>query len=96
MDEHWQNKRKLSPGVSLSTLDQLYDEVKKRFGVLGGKIIGAGGGGFVMLYTPSKGRELDAFMAEQGMPRIGYFPSLQGARVVSDMTPFDDFDAAQG
>jgi D-glycero-alpha-D-manno-heptose-7-phosphate kinase len=96
MDEHWQNKRKLSPGVSLSTLDQLYDGVKKRFGVLGGKIIGAGGGGFVMLYTPSKGRELDAFMAEQGMPRIGYFPSLQGARVVSDMTPFDDFDAAQG
>ncbi len=91
MDEHWMNKRNLSAVVSLSSLDALYDEVKKRFGVLGGKIIGAGGGGFLMLYTPDTGRELDAFMAEQGMPRVSYFPSLQGAKVVSDMTPFDAF-----
>jgi D-glycero-alpha-D-manno-heptose-7-phosphate kinase len=94
MDEHWQNKRRLSPGVSLSLLDQLYDDMKKRFGVLGGKLIGAGGGGFLMLYTPDKGRELDEFMAGHGMPRISYFPSMQGAKVVSDMSSFDDFDGA--
>ncbi len=92
MDEHWQNKRKLSAAVSLSVLDQLYDGVKKDFGVLGGKIIGAGGGGFLMLYCPAKGRELDAFMAKHEMPRVSYFPTLQGSKVVSDMTPFDDFD----
>lgn len=90
MDEHWMHKRSLSAGVSLSILDELYDEVKKRFGVLGGKIIGAGGGGFLMLYAPSAGRELDEFMASHEMPRISYFPSLQGAKVVSDMTPFDE------
>lgn len=95
MDQHWMHKRKLSPGVSLSTLDLLYDDVKKRFGVLGGKIIGAGGGGFVMLYCPQKGRDLDAYMAEQGMPRISYSPSLQGSKVVSDMTTFDDFDSVE-
>ncbi len=91
MDEHWQHKRRLSPGVSLSTLDQLYDEVKQRFGVLGGKIIGAGGGGFVMLYVPQGARELDEYMAAHGMPGISYHPSLGGARVVGDMTPFDDW-----
>lgn len=90
-DEHWQNKRKLSAGVSISSVDELYDEVKKRFGVLGGKIIGAGGGGFVMLYTPKAGRELDEYMAQHDMPRVGYFPSAQGSRVVSDLTAFDDF-----
>lgn len=91
MDEHWQYKRKMSPRISLSLIDELYDEVKRRFGVLGGKIIGAGGGGFLMLYCPEKGTELDQFMAAQQMPRIDYFPALQGSRVVSDMTAFDDF-----
>lgn len=92
MDEHWSFKKRMSASISLNVLDQLYDEVKKRFGVLGGKIIGAGGGGFLMLYCPKQGRELDEFMAQHEMPRISYFPTLQGARVVSDLTAFDDFD----
>jgi D-glycero-alpha-D-manno-heptose-7-phosphate kinase len=92
MDEHWQHKKRLSPAVSLSVLDGLYDEVRKRFGVLGGKIIGAGGGGFLMLYCPDQGRALDAFMAAQDMPRVSYFPTLQGSKIVTDLTPFDDFD----
>jgi len=60
--------------------------------VLGGKIIGAGGGGFLMLYCPDQGRALDAFMAAQDMPRVSYFPTLQGSKIVTDLTPFDDFD----
>jgi len=92
MDEHWKFKKRMSASVSLDMLDQLYDEVKKRFGVLGGKIIGAGGGGFLMLYCPKQGRELDEFMRKHNMPPISYFPALQGAHVVSDLTAFDDFD----
>jgi D-glycero-alpha-D-manno-heptose-7-phosphate kinase len=92
MDEHWKFKKRMSASISLNVLDQLYEEVKKRFGVLGGKIIGAGGGGFLMLYCPRPGRELDEFMVKHGMPRISYFPSHQGARVVSDLTAVDDFD----
>jgi len=91
LDEHWQHKKRMSARISLTVMDELYDEVKKRFGVLGGKIIGAGGGGFLMLYCPQRGNELDAFMASHDMPRIDYFPALQGSRVVSDMTAFDDF-----
>ncbi len=93
MDEHWMQKRQLSARVSLSTLDDLYEHVKKEFGVLGGKIIGAGGGGFLMLYCPDKGRALDAYMAAQDMPPVPYFPSLQGSRVVADFTSYEDFDA---
>lgn len=93
MDEHWKYKKQMSPSITLSVLEQLYDHVKKEFGVLGGKIIGAGGGGFLMLYCPDRSRDLDAFMMERNMPRVSYFPTLQGAKVVSDMTSFDDFDA---
>jgi len=92
LDEHWAYKKKLSKSVSLTVLDEMYDEVKKQFGVLGGKIIGAGGGGFFMLYCPEQGAELDAFMASHQMPRISYCPSLQGARLVRDMVPVDDFE----
>jgi D-glycero-alpha-D-manno-heptose-7-phosphate kinase len=92
MDEHWAFKKQMSERITLSVMDELYEKVKKDFGVLGGKIIGAGGGGFFMLYCPEKARELDAFMAEHEMPRVNYFPALQGAKVVADMTTVDDFD----
>lgn len=92
MDEHWQCKKRLSGKVTVSAVEELYDFTKKEFGVLGGKIIGAGGGGFVMLYAPERQRELDLFMAERGMPRVSFFPSMKGSTVVSDMQAADDFD----
>lgn len=92
MDEHWQYKKRMSAGISLSVLDELYETAKNRFGVLGGKIIGAGGGGFIMLYCPDRSQELDAFMAGRGMPRVPYTPALQGAKVISDMTAVDEMD----
>lgn len=85
MDEHWQNKRKLSAKVSLSEVDQLYDRVKKEFGVLGGKIIGAGGGGFLMLYCPEKKKELTHFMQEKGYFRLPYNIDFEGTKVVSNL-----------
>jgi D-glycero-alpha-D-manno-heptose-7-phosphate kinase len=92
MDEHWQSKRQLSGKVTLSAVEELYDLTKKEFGVLGGKIIGAGGGGFVMLYAPTRQRELDDFMASRGMPRVSFFPSMRGSTVVSDMQAADNFE----
>jgi D-glycero-alpha-D-manno-heptose-7-phosphate kinase len=92
MDDHWRAKRALSDTVSLAFIDDLYEVVKRDFGVLGGKVIGAGGGGFLMLYCPERGRELDAFMAQHDMPRISYLPTMQGCRTVSDLSAGDDFD----
>ena len=92
MDTHWQAKQQLSKSVSLNFFDELYVRVKKEFGVLGGKVIGAGGGGFLMFYCPQQIRKLDAFMSQQGLPPVSYFPAMQGAHVVSDLTASDEFD----
>jgi len=85
MDEHWQNKRRLSKKISVPEVDQLYDHVKKDFGVLGGKIIGAGGGGFLMLYTANQGKELTEFMKKKGYLRLNYNVEFEGSKVVTNL-----------
>ncbi len=93
MDEHWQNKRKLSEKISLSEVDHLYDHVKKDFGVLGGKIIGAGGGGFLMLYCPEKKKELTAYMQTKGYFRLPYNIEYEGTKVVANLRNSQERDA---
>lgn len=85
MDEHWQNKRKLSQKISYSEVDQLYDYVKKEYNVLGGKIIGAGGGGFLMLYCPNGKKELTQFMETKGYFRLPYNIEFEGTKIVSNV-----------
>lgn len=85
LHEHWMNKRRMSAKISNSIWDQLYDEVRVEFGVLGGKIIGAGGGGFLMLYCPKNPTRLERFMAERGMPRIHYGVDFDGSTVVGNI-----------
>jgi D-glycero-alpha-D-manno-heptose-7-phosphate kinase len=50
MDQHWQNKRKRSPGMSEERIDRLYT-LARRSGCVGGKLVGAGGGGFLLVYA---------------------------------------------
>jgi D-glycero-alpha-D-manno-heptose-7-phosphate kinase len=85
LDEHWQSKKKMSAKISLARVDQIYDEVKERYGVLGGKIIGAGGGGFLMLYCPARHADVERFMHERGMPRMHYTVEPEGTKVVAQM-----------
>ena len=51
LDDAWQAKRSLSPDISNSFIDDLYARAKKA-GAVGGKLTGAGGGGFLMLFVP--------------------------------------------
>lgn len=53
MDEHWRIKKQMSQGISNPTFDKIY-ETAKNAGALGGKIMGAGGGGYFMFYCPNK------------------------------------------
>lgn len=85
LHEHWEHKKRLSSKISGSGWDQIYDEVRSRFGVLGGKIIGAGGGGFLMLYCPANGRRLEEFMAGRGMRRLYYQIELEGAKTIANV-----------
>jgi D-glycero-alpha-D-manno-heptose-7-phosphate kinase len=86
LHEHWQAKRRLSEKISLTVVDELYEHVRREYGVLGGKIAGAGGGGFLLLYCAGDHRRLEAFMADQGMPRLHYDVAHEGAKVVADLT----------
>ena len=94
MDEHWQNKRKLSQKISFKEVDDLYRLLKKDFGVLGGKIIGAGGGGFLMLYAPKKKKDLTEFMRRKGYSRLNYSIEFEGTKVVADLK--DSRDLGEG
>jgi D-glycero-alpha-D-manno-heptose-7-phosphate kinase len=85
LDEHWQNKKRMSKKISLNIVDEIYDDVRARFGVIGGKIIGAGGGGFLMLYCPTHHSQLEKYMAERGMPRMHYMIEPEGTKVVAQM-----------
>jgi D-glycero-alpha-D-manno-heptose-7-phosphate kinase len=50
MHEHWVNKRRRSPGMATDRIDELY-MLARRSGVVGGKLVGAGGGGFLLVYA---------------------------------------------
>lgn len=49
LDRSWQHKRTLTPGITNFTIDDIYATAKE-FGAVGGKLTGAGGGGFLVLY----------------------------------------------
>jgi len=51
LDESWKLKRSLSPVVSTSKIDAIYDAGLKA-GAVGGKLLGAGGGGFMLFFAP--------------------------------------------
>jgi D-glycero-alpha-D-manno-heptose-7-phosphate kinase len=56
LHESWQLKKQLASGISNGLLEESYDAAR-RAGALGGKVTGAGGGGFLMLYVPLENRE---------------------------------------
>lgn len=69
MNSHWQNKRKRSTGMANDHIDRLYD-IALANGAIGGKLIGAGGGGFLLVYSdvPSQTREAMSDAGAQEQP----------------------------
>jgi len=85
MHEHWMSKKRLSSKVTVPVIEELYDHVRAQYGVLGGKVAGAGGGGFLMLYCPRRGDELTDFMASRGLTRLAYNGEFEGSKVLVNM-----------
>lgn len=80
MDEHWQRKRKRSKQISSGFLDECYDFALKN-GALGGKLIGAGGGGFLMFYAEDK-LKLRHALRERGLREVRFRFDFEGSKAV--------------
>jgi D-glycero-alpha-D-manno-heptose-7-phosphate kinase len=77
MHEHWENKRSRSPGMANERIDDLY-ALARRNGAIGGKLVGAGGGGFLLLYS-SRPDETRPAMADAGSQELIFDFDFQGA-----------------
>lgn len=81
MHVHWEHKKARSRGMSNSTIDDCY-ELARRNGALGGKLIGAGGGGFLIFYTEEKSR-LRRALCDAGLREVRWRIDFQGTQVLS-------------
>lgn len=95
LDEGWQAKKRISGRISNSRIDHLY-ELARRNGALGGKITGAGGGGFLLLYCEHEQREaVRAALRTEGIQEMAFALDTNGAQVIVN-DPFIDGDERAG
>jgi D-glycero-alpha-D-manno-heptose-7-phosphate kinase len=95
LDQSWQEKKKVSTRISTSEIDQLYS-LARTHGALGGKITGAGGGGFLLLYCePSHQESVRRAMAGTGVQEMAFSFDFQGAQIIVN-DPFIDNDEQGG
>jgi D-glycero-alpha-D-manno-heptose-7-phosphate kinase len=80
MHEHWEHKRRRSAGMSNPQIDEWY-ELGRKNGAIGGKLVGAGGGGFLMLYAEDTGGVRDA-MAKEGLDEVRFKFDFDGSTVL--------------
>jgi D-glycero-alpha-D-manno-heptose-7-phosphate kinase len=80
MHEHWEHKKKRSRGMTNPEIDRWY-ELGLRNGAVGGKIIGAGGGGFLMFYTEQKAH-LRKALREAGLMEVKLAFDFEGTKLL--------------
>jgi D-glycero-alpha-D-manno-heptose-7-phosphate kinase len=81
MDVHWQRKKERSGAMSNKNINEWYDCAMAN-GALGGKLIGAGGGGFLMFYAKDK-TQLRHAMREKGLVEVRFKFDFEGTRIVT-------------
>ncbi len=81
MHDHWQRKRGRSQGMSSSRIDELYDLARGQGGATGGKLVGAGGCGFLLLQTPDRKR-LRTTMEQSGVSEMDFSFDFDGSVVM--------------
>lgn len=80
MHEHWEHKKRRSGGMSNPKIDEWYD-LGMRNGAVGGKLVGAGGGGFLMFYASDRNRLRHA-MARAGLEEVRFRFDFEGTKVL--------------
>ena len=80
MHEHWEHKKRRSSGMSNSQIDQWYETGLKN-GAVGGKLVGAGGGGYLLFYADDPMR-LRRAMSKEGLTELRFRFDLDGSTVL--------------
>ena len=80
MNEHWEYKKQRSPQMTNNQIDAWY-ELARANGAVGGKLIGAGGGGFLMFYTEDHVRLRHA-MRQAGLEEVRFRFDFEGTKVI--------------
>lgn len=80
LHEHWEHKKKRSSGMSNAQVDEWY-ELARKSGALGGKLVGAGGGGFLFFYT-ERARPVREAMQKAGLQELRFRFDLEGTKVL--------------
>jgi D-glycero-alpha-D-manno-heptose-7-phosphate kinase len=80
MHEHWEHKKRRSGGMSNPKIDGWY-ELGMKNGAVGGKLVGAGGGGFLMFYAADRNKLRHA-MAHAGLDEVRFRFDFDGTKVV--------------
>ena len=80
MHEHWEHKKRRSGGMSNPQIDEWYELARKN-GAVGGKLVGAGGGGFLMFYAADRNKLRHA-MAKAGLEEVRFRFDFEGTKVV--------------
>jgi D-glycero-alpha-D-manno-heptose-7-phosphate kinase len=84
LHEHWTHKRKLAANMSDGTIDEHYEAARKA-GAIGGKLMGAGGGGFFMFYArPGDKRCVIETMMRRGLKPLRFRFDPDGARILAN------------
>ena len=80
MHEHWEHKKRRSGGMSNPHIDEWY-ELGRKNGAVGGKLVGAGGGGFLMFYAEDRNR-LRKAMSHAGLEEVRFRYDFEGTKVL--------------
>ncbi len=81
LHEHWLEKRKLTDNITNSSIDR-YVDVARENGALGEKILGAGGGGFLMVYAENNHKRIRLAMERLGLPEYRIRFDFEGSKIV--------------
>jgi D-glycero-alpha-D-manno-heptose-7-phosphate kinase len=80
MHEHWEHKKSRSSGITSDFIDNTYNQALMA-GAVGGKLVGAGGGGFLMFYANDK-EKLRKKMMEIGLEEVRFQFDFEGTKVI--------------
>jgi D-glycero-alpha-D-manno-heptose-7-phosphate kinase len=80
MHEHWEKKKRRSENMSNAQIDEWY-ELGRKNGAIGGKLVGAGGGGFLMFYAYDRKRLRQA-MTHAGLEEVRFRFDFEGTKVL--------------